>query len=160
MRTQKKPLKFYIIIFLFSVILVLGYSLYMIFFSDATISELYPLWFMPFIFTGFYYGSDALVDKIRGRKKKVNYEANFLNEISNIMRDSNEFIVEEYRRLQNSQSFQENLQKAYKIYMEGESETNTIERLERKYKKDSLEKRAMRYVIDYLKENKKIPESD
>ncbi len=160
MRRQKKPFKFYLIIFIFSVVLVIGYSLYMIFFKDGQVSELYPLWFMPIIFTGFYYVSDTLMDKIANRKKKVSYESIFLGEVSKKMRESNEFIVEEYRRLQNSRTFQDDLKKAYFIYKDGENETYNIERLEKKYKKDSLEKKAMKHVIEYLKENKKIPESD
>jgi len=160
MRSAKKPLKFYIIIFVFSVVLVLGYTIYMLVFKDAMVSDLYALWFMPFLFTGFYYGSDILLDKFLNRKKKVDYESKFLDAISIRMRESGEFIVEEFRRLQNDQVFQKELKKAYYIYQNGESEVFSIDRLEKKYRKDSLEKRAMRFVIEYLRENKQIPESD
>lgn len=155
MRQIKKPFKFYLIIFIFSVVLVLGYSIYMMFFKDATVNDVYVLWFMPFIFTGFYYGSDVLMDRFNKRKRKIDYEAEFLDKISQIMRDSNEFLIEEFRRLQINKNFQESLKKAYYIYENGENETYNINRLEKKYRKGSLEKRAMEYVINYLKENKK-----
>jgi len=160
MRRQKKPLKFYLYIFLFSVVIVAGYSLYMIFANDAAISDVYTLWFMPFIFTIFYWGSDALIDKFSKKKYKVNYEAKFLENISQKMRDGKGFLVEEYRKLQNNPKFQEDLKKAYLIYENGEDEIHNIEKLEKKYRKDSVEKRAMKYVTEYLKENKKIPETD
>ena len=83
-----------------------------------------------------------------------------MNDISKKMRDSNEFIVEEFRRLQNNVKFQEDLNKAYKIFKEGENEVLSIAKLERKYRKDSLEQRAMKYVTDYLRENQKNKETD
>jgi len=121
---------------------------------------LYPLWIMPFLFTGFYYGSDALMDKFMKRKKKINYESKFLEAISIKMREGNEFVIEEFRKLQNNKVFQDDLKKAYQIYQNGETDNFGIDRLEKKYRKDSLEKRAMKYVVEYLKENKKLPESD
>ncbi len=160
MKTSKKPLKFYLIMFGFSVILIGGYSLYMILAQDQTVNDVAVLWLMPFVFTGIYYGSDVLIDKFSNRKKKVDYEARFLGEISEVMRNSGEFIVEEFRKLQNNQKFQYDLKRAYLIYKDGEDENNSIDRLERKYRKDTLEKRAMDYVVKYLKENKEIPESD
>jgi hypothetical protein len=160
MNRQKKPFKFYLIIFLFSTIIIAAYSFYMIFAKDAEVSDIYTLWFMPILFTVFYWGSDALILKFTNKKKKVDFEAKFLDEISERMRVSNAFIVEEYRRLQINQKFQADLKKAYEIYKNGENEYLTIERLENKYKKNTLEKRAMDYVVDFLKENQKLPESE
>lgn len=160
MKRQRKPFKFYVIIFVFSVILVAAYTIYMIAAQGSTIGEVYPLWFMPFIFTGFYYGSDALIDRISRKKKKVNYEANFLSAVSERMRNSEEFIVEEFRRLQINKTFQDDLKKAYNIYQNGETELYSIERLEKKYRKESLEKKAMKYVIEFLRENQEIPKTD
>ncbi len=132
----------------------------MIFFQDATIKDIYVLWFMPFIFTGFYYGSDSLIERFSHRKQKRDYEAEFLDEISQIMRDSNEFLIEEFRRLQINKNFQESLKKAYYIYINGENDVYNINRLEKKYRKGTLEKRAMKYVIDYLNKNIKNKISD
>lgn len=160
MRSAKKPLKFYLIIFAFSVVLVLGYTLYMIIFKNAAVSDVYTLWIMPFLFTGLYYGSDVLLDKIINRKKKVDYEAKFLDAVSLQMRESNEFIVEEFRSLQNNRVFQNDLKKAYYIYKNGENDVYSIERLEKKYRKDSLEKRAMTFVLRYVRENRTNDDGD
>lgn len=160
MNRQKKPFKFYLIIFLFSTVIIAAYSIYMIFANDAAVSDVYTLWFMPLLFTFFYWGSDSLMLKFSNRKKKVDYEAKFLDEISNKMRDSKAFIVEEYRRLQINVKFQEDLKKAYRIFKNGEDEIYTIERLESKYKKNSLEKRAMKFVVEYIKENRELPETE
>jgi hypothetical protein len=160
MNRQKKPFKFYLVIFLFSTVIIAAYSLYMIFANDAAVSDVYTLWFMPPLFTFFYWGSDSLMLKFANRKKKVDFEAKFLDEISDRMRDSKAFIVEEYRRLQINVKFQKELKKAYQIYKNGENEIFTIEKLENKYKKNSLEKRAMKFVVDFLKENKELPQTE
>jgi hypothetical protein len=115
---------------------------------------------MPPLFAVFYWGSDTLILKFSNKKKKVDYEAKFLDEISDEMRNSKEFIVEEFRRLQINQKFQEDLKRAYQIYKNGENEVLTIEKLENKYKKNSIEKRAMKHVVNYLNENKKLPETE
>ncbi len=160
MNKQKKPFKFYVIIFVFSMLMVVAYSLYAIYAQGREVADIYTIWFMPLIFTAFYYGSDALIYRLTNKKKKVDFEGKFLNDISKKMRDSNEFIVEEFRRLQNNVKFQEDLNKAYKIFKEGENEVLSIAKLERKYRKDSLEQRAMKYVTDYLRENQKNKETD
>ncbi len=154
MRQQKKPLKFYLIIFGASTIIIAGYSLYMIFVQDRPVSELYSLWVMPFIFTLFYYGSDLLMFKLFNKKKKGgNKEELFLQEISLRMRDSNEFLVEEFRQLQNSIKLQEDLKRALYIYENGENDVFKISKLENRYKDGSLEQRAMKYIVGFLKEN-------
>ena len=160
MRTTRKPFKFYFYIFIFSVVIVAGYSLYMIYSQGKSVNEIYSLWFMPPLFTGFYYGSDLLIDKFTNRKKKVNYEGKFLAEISKKMNESKVFLVEEFRRLQNNYRFQEDLKRAYQIYANGESEIFTIAKLEKKYRKDTIEFKAMKYVVEYLKENQKNTLSD
>ena len=126
----------------------------MIFAQDRAVSDLYSLWLMPFIFTLFYYGSDVVIDKIFNRKKKGNKEDIFLQNVSQRMRDSNEFLVEEFRQLQNSKKFQEDLKRALYIYENGETEVFTIEKLENKYKDASLEQRAIKHIVGFLKENK------
>ncbi len=160
MRQQIKPFKFYLIIFIFSVVLVTAYSLFMIYGQDQTVSDVYLLWFMPFIFTGIYYGTDWIADRLQKNKKKKDYEGNFLHEISIIMQNSNEFIIEEFRRLQVNTTFQSDLKKAYYIYNNGGEDVVGINRLEKKYRNGTLENRAMKYVVNYLRENKKTPETE
>lgn len=158
MNRQKKPFKFYLIVFLLSALIIAAYSLYMILIKDTPVEEVYTLWFMPPFFVFFYWGSDAIILKITNRKKKVDYEAKFLETISEKMRDSEEFLVEDFRRLQINVKFQEDLKKAYLIYKNGEDEVFNIKKLENKYRKNTIEKRAMKFVVDYLKEKKELPE--
>lgn len=155
MKKFKKPLKFYLIMFLILILAVGGYSIYKVLADNTPISELVSLWILPIIFIFVYYGSDSLLDKLFNKKKKIDYEAEFIEKIAGRMRDSNEFLVEDYRRLQINQKFQDSLKMAYQIFLDGESELFNIQKLERKFKKDSIEYRAMKYVIQYLEETKK-----
>lgn len=155
MKKFKKPLKFYLIMFLILILAVGGYSIYKVLVDNTPISELVSLWILPVIFIFVYYGSDSLLDKLFNKKKKIDYEAEFIEKIAGRMRDSNEFLVEDYRRLQINQKFQDSLKMAYQIFLDGESELFNIQKLERKFKKDSIEYRAMKYVIQYLEETKK-----
>ncbi|MBN2877561.1 MAG: hypothetical protein JXL85_07915 [Bacilli bacterium] len=160
MRQQIKPFKFYLIIFLFSVALIVAYTLFMILGQGQTVSDVYTLWFMPFIFTGIYYATDWIADRLNKKKKRKDYEGSFLREISKTMQESNEFIIEEFRRLQVNKTFQDDLKKAYYIYSSEEDSTANIDRLEKKYRKGTLENRAIKFVVDYLRENKKTPKTE
>ena len=51
------------------------------------------------------------------------------------MREDNAFLIEEYRRLQINEKFQESLKIGYEIYINGESDQFYINKLERKFKK-------------------------
>jgi len=153
MKKFRKPLKFYLTLFILSSIFIFAYTIYRVVFDQTPISELYTTWFLPIFFIGIYYGSDFILDKIFNRKKKINYEGKFLDAIGERMRKDKAFSIEDFRRLQINPKFQESLKIAYIIYQEGENETFNIEKLKRKFSKDKLEYRAMIYVIDYLEEN-------
>jgi hypothetical protein len=152
MKRQMKPFKYYLFIFILSVIIVGGYSLYMILTDKAEISELTSLFFVPIVFTGIYWLGDFLLDKIANKKRKVDYEADFLRQINLKMQDSKAFILEDYRRLQRDQKFQNALKIAYQIAKDGESEQWNIGKLEKKFRPQSLEARAMIYVVEQIKE--------
>ena len=153
MKKFKKTPKFYLGLLIFSSTLILIYSLYQIIRYDTPISELYTTWFLPVFFVGVYWGSDLLLDKIFNRKKRVDYEAKFLDEIGEQMRESNLFTIEDFRRLQINLKFQQSLDAAYKIYQNGETDLFNIDKLEKKFNKESKEYLAMKFVIDYLQEN-------
>ncbi|MCF7923912.1 MAG: hypothetical protein K9L64_02250 [Candidatus Izimaplasma sp.] len=153
MKKFKKPIKFYIYLFLLSVLVIGIYSIYRIINDNLPVSELYSIWILPVIFILIYYGSDSLLDKIFNRKKKIDYEGKFLDEIGDKMREGKEFLIEDYRRLQINEKFQSSLRIAYKIYKDGEDDVFNIEKLKRKFSKGSLEDRAIKYVINYLEEN-------
>ena len=155
MKKFKKPLKFYILMFIILSLAVAGYTIYRIVKDDAPITEFYSLWALPLIFILIYYLSDLILDKVFNRKKKVNKEDEFIQEIAKRMNDSNEFLLEDFRRLQINPKFQETLKIGYQIYLNGENENFNIDKIERKFKKESIEKRATKHIINYLKESEK-----
>jgi hypothetical protein len=157
---RKKPLRFYIIIFAFSSIIVAGYSLYKIYAQDAEITDVYSLWAMPVIFTLFYWGSDKVIELFTKKRNKKNTQDTFLEEISQIMRDSGDFLIEDFRQLQNNQKFQNDLTRAHTIFKDGENEVFTIAKLENKYRAGTVEKKAMNIVVKYLRENQEIPQNE
>jgi len=154
MKKFVKPFKFYLSLFIFSSLLILGYSLYKIINDGTSVGELYTTWFLPIFFIGIYWGSDVLLEKVFNRKKKVDYEGKFLDAIGEKMRSDNAFLIEDYRRLQINMKFQAALKIAFKIHQDGEDEEFSLDKLKRKFKKDTVENKAMTYVIDYIKENK------
>ncbi len=152
MRNHKKPLRFYLGIFAFSAIIIFGYSLYAILTEKATASDLYSLWFMPLVFTGVYYGTDVIMDKVGRKRKKNDYEAEFLMAVSKKMQEDNTFLVEDYRRLQINPRFQEVLRIAYQVYQNGENEQFTLARIEKKFRPETIEYKATNVVIELVRE--------
>jgi len=155
MKKFRKPLKFYLIMFLILTVAVAGYTVFKIVRDDTPISDLVSLWILPVIFILIYYGSDSLFDKIFNKKKQIDFEGKFIEEIAKRMREKNEFLVEDYRRLQINDKFQESLKIGYQIFKNGENEIYNIAKLERKFKKSTIESKAIQYVINYLIETKK-----
>ncbi|MFA7561621.1 MAG: hypothetical protein WCY80_05920 [Candidatus Izemoplasmatales bacterium] len=156
MKPLRKPFKFYLSMFIILSIAVIGYTIYKIYKDQTPIVDLASLWVMPLFFTLIYFFSDIVLDKIFNRKKKLIGEDKFIHEIDQRIRDKNLFLVEEYRRLQINQKFQESLKIAFKIYENGENEYFSKEKLLRKFKKDSAEFKAIECVIQYLEESKKL----
>ncbi|MGE4571642.1 MAG: hypothetical protein AB7E09_02745 [Candidatus Izemoplasmatales bacterium] len=156
MKKFRKPFKFYLTLFILSSVLIIAYSIFKMVRDDTPLSDLYSTWFIPLFFILIYWSSDWILDKIFNRKQKVDYESKFLDTIGQKMRDANAFLIEDYRRLQINQKFQASLKIAYKIYTDGEDDTFTIDKLEKKFKKDAIEYKAMQFVVDYLKENRDL----
>lgn len=153
MKKYRKPLKFYITLLIISSIFIFFYTLYRLIFEDALISEVYTIWFLPLFFVIIYYGSDFVLDAIFNRKKKIDYESKFLDAIGEWMRKAQIFTIEDFRRLQINHKFQRSLTIAYNIYKEGETDAYNIGNLKRKFDKNTVEERALNFVIDYLEEN-------
>ncbi len=152
MRQYKKPMKFYFTIFVLTSLIVLGYSIYLFIAANAELQDLIILWILPFFFTMIYYGGDSLMQWIANKRKKIDYEGLFLSEIGRRMNESKSFLIEEFRRLQTSEKFQTQVKVAYEIYQSGETENYTIEKLKKKFRADSIEGRAMVFVIEYVEE--------
>jgi hypothetical protein len=128
------------------------YTGYKYFAGTFAILDLWNFLVLPVVFTGVYWGGDALLQKIADRKKKVDYEGQFLNAIGQLMRESNAFLIEDFRHLQISTRFQDALKTAFFISQNGESDNFNLDRLEKKFEKRSLEYKAMQFVIPFVKE--------
>ncbi|MDD3122772.1 MAG: hypothetical protein PHC62_04530 [Candidatus Izemoplasmatales bacterium] len=152
MKAYKKPFKFYLLIFVFSALIILAYSVYLYFKGEVVIKDMLSLWFLPFFFTLIYYVGDVFLYKISNRRKKIDYEALFLEAIAQRMRDSKKFIIEDFRKLQINERFQTQVKNAYEIYKNGETELYTLDKIDKKFKDDTLEARALKYVIEFVKE--------
>lgn len=152
MKQYKKPFKFYLLIFAFSSLIILGYSIYLYVNGQAALSDLVTLWILPFFFTLIYYLGDLLLFKISNRRKKIDYEQLFLEAIAKRMRESKAFVIEDFRKLQRSERFQTQVKNAYEIYKNGESELYSIEKIDKKFRDDSLEGKAMKYVLAFVSE--------
>jgi len=154
MKDQKKPFRYYLMIFVLSAVIVIVYSIYMVATDRAEIKDLYSLLFMPFFFTIIYYAGDVLIQKIANRKKKPNPEVDFMNIVGERMRASGSFLLEDFRKLQTNAKFQESLKIAFKLLQEGDSETWSLDKLEKRFRPQTLEARAMTFAISYIAEER------
>ncbi|MDD3477347.1 MAG: hypothetical protein PHP32_00515 [Candidatus Izemoplasmatales bacterium] len=152
MRQYKKPLKYYLGIFALLSIIVLGYSIYLIATTEAQVADLLVLWTIPVFFALIYYGGDTLIQKIADRKKKVDYEGIFLKEVADKMSATKSFLIEDYRRLQHHERFQEAMKAVYKVLQDGNDESGNLDRLEKKFRSGSVEERALGIAIDLVRE--------
>jgi len=93
-----------------------------------------------------------IVDKSAEKKRKVDYEGNFLRKIGELMSESKQFLIEDFRKLQRSEKFQTQVHNAYLIYQNGETEIISLEKISKKFRADTLEARAMAFVCSFVKE--------
>jgi hypothetical protein len=152
MKKTKKPIKYYLLLLTLSFV-VMGLSIiYKAFTSAVQTSDFVYLFIIPLLFTGVYWGVDTLAVKFSEKKAKKDYEGQFLEVVADRMRESKAFLIEDFRHLQNSQKFQETMRTAFLITQKGEDENRTIERLEKKFEKRTIEYKAMQYVIPVVKQ--------
>ena len=152
MKQYKKPAKFYLMLFIITFGVVGAYTL-CLFFTDAlTAPDIWNLLVLPVIFTGIYWAGDSVMQKIKDKRYKTNYEDQFLELVNNKMRSSNQFLIEDFRRIQMNVKFQETLKMAYFIYQNGENDIFTLSKLEKKFDPKTTEARAMTFVINEVKE--------
>lgn len=155
MKKKKKPIRFYVLLLLFMVVFTGGYTAYMVIAEDVPVSEFYTLWALPFLFVGVYLFGDRLTGKFASKKETKDFEALFLDAISEKMRESGDFTIEDFRRLQENPKFQKYVQIAYYIHRDDDPDIDKLHDFPGKFKDGSKEQEAMRYVIDFIEETKK-----
>lgn len=132
------------------------YAIYVIY--NGITTEFYPsiiisILYLPLIFTVFLYLFDMLFDKVWPNKKEVaedKYEA-FIKKVTVVIHDKLQLSIEDYRRMGENDRFQKALRQTYSILQEGESEDMNYAFLEKKFKKDSKEYKALKIVIEEVK---------
>jgi hypothetical protein len=154
MKAVKKSKIHYLILFFFSLVLMGIYVILNFLEGRLAPENIWVYLLIPFVFTGIYWGGDVLMTKVRDKRKKVDYYGLFLDAVGERMRNSQEFLLEDFRRLQESERFQDAVKTAYFIYQNGEAGSIGLDRLEKKFEKRSLEHKAIQYVIGYVREQK------
>ena len=150
LKRYKKPRKFYLLLLLITFIIIGGYTLYLHFSGNLEATDIWNLFALPVIFVGIYWAGDTLLQKITDKRFKTNYEDRFVELVNQKMRDSKQFLIEDYRKLQLNPKFQESLKMGYQIYQNGETEVFTIAKLEKKFEAKTVEGLAMTFVIQEI----------
>lgn len=154
MKNGKKSKAHYLLLFVFSFLLMGIYVILNYLEDRLALENVWVYLLIPFVFTGLYWGGDTLLQKIRDKRQKVDYYGLFLDAVGERMRNSQAFLLEDFRRLQTSERFQDAVKTAYFIHQNGETEAIGLERLEKKFEKRSLEFKAMQYVVAYVREKR------
>ena len=152
MKRYKKPNKFYALLLLITFVLMGGYTLYLHFTDQIEAMDIWNLFLLPLLFVGVYFGGDTLLQKITDKRYKNNHEDRFLELVNVKMRESNQFLVEDFRRLQINPKFQESLKMALYIYQNGENEIFNCAKLLKKFDSKTVEGKAMNCVVELLNE--------
>ena len=85
-------------------------------------------------------------------EEKQGYEQ-FLVEMNQVLNKETDFSIQDYRSLQDSEKFQKTLHQLYTIKTEGEKPDLTYDYLGKKFKKTTIEYKAIHIII---KEAKKL----
>ncbi|MFA5037094.1 MAG: hypothetical protein WC479_07960 [Candidatus Izemoplasmatales bacterium] len=152
MKQYKKSIKFYIMLFVVTFAILGAYTIFKLISGTVVTTDYLNLGLLPIIFTVVYWGGDTILQKVANRKKKVDYEGKFLDAIGEKMRATDEFLIEDYRRLQNNVKFQDALKVAFFIYQNGENDNINLDKLERKFERRTIEHKAMTYAITFVKD--------
>ena len=147
---NKKGIKYYALILVFSSISLVLYVVYLNI-SDKEIDT--DLYYVPVMFTGFLILFDKIQEKIFPKKNKVSHDKfnTYLKSASVAIQKDCDLSIEDYKKLRNDQKFQKGLGQAFRVYDKGESEDVNFEFLERKFKKGTNEYIAFQAVINEVK---------
>jgi len=153
MNTKRlKSWKFYVFLFLVSLLAMGGIALYKYFAGTYTPGDLWNAIVLPIVLAVVMYLSDMIMQKLADKKDRTNYEGKYLDAIAERMRASNRFLIEDFRRLKESPRFQEALKYGFFITQNGENDKFSVAHLEKRFDARSLEGKAMGYVVAYVRE--------
>lgn len=150
---NKRGLKHYL---RFWILASIVYTIYIIVLSirDGFTVELFlPVLYLPLVFTFLLFVFDMIFDRIWPQKgKKEDDEFNsFIKKTTFEVNEQLELSIEDFRRLRENEKFQKSLYQAYQIYLIGETEEINFVFLDKKFKKDTIEFKAMEVVVNEVK---------
>jgi hypothetical protein len=151
MKQYRKPMKFYLLMYLLLTVVIGGYTGYLIIQGTLEATDIWNALILPPFFVIIYYIFDVLMEKIFSKRKKVDLEGLFLDDVALRMQQSGLFGIEDFRRLKISERFQDALKVSFWISQNGENEDRNINRLEKKFDKKTLEAKAMTYVVEAIR---------
>ena len=153
---QKKNFKYYLLIFGIAMLAILIYTV--INWVSTGTFQMGMLWsalFLPLLFTTFLFIFDKIFEKLFPKQKKLQGEKddinNFVNKMNAAMDKDGGFSITDYRTLQESERFQKTLKQLYSIKKDGETEDLTMDYLSKKFKKSTVEYKAIQIIIEELK---------
>jgi uncharacterized membrane protein len=153
---EEKTLRYYLFVYLLSLGGLFVYLSYQAWrnggYDEFLLTTL--IW-IPFFVTLFVFVFDKISSlfKPKTKKNKANYER-YLEIMANEIDQKHELLVEDFRKLKESDRFQKGLHQAYQILENGETKDLNFDYIIKKYPKHSIEYEAMNTVIEKTKEYK------
>ncbi len=152
---NKKGFKYYLRLYALIMSVYVIFTVIMAATNDWTFDplQLASVVYLPIMFVVFLFLFDSIFGTIFKPKTLVRDEefTAFAKKAANAMDEKENFTIEDFRRLQESDKFQKALRHAFDITIDGETEEMNTNYLEKKFKKDTIEGKALRIVLDEVK---------
>jgi preprotein translocase subunit SecE len=156
----KKTYKYYLKIYASAIAAILLFTIIdWINNKEIDLTLLYSALVFPFLFVGMLFIFDKLFDwgfkkfspkrQERMKNKENSYES-FLTKVDQILNKHESFSIEDIRQLQEGPKFQKTLSQLHKIIMHGETQDLSFDYLGRKFKKNTVEYRAVQLIIENI----------
>ena len=109
--------------------------------------------YLPILFIGFLYVFNSVLDKFFPPKdNSVQDEfADFLKAVTTKVNNEGDFGIEDFNKLKDSERFQKVLFQTFQIKQHGETDEFNFRKIEKRFKKGSLEYKAASIVLDEVK---------
>ena len=148
---NKKGIKYYGIIFVVSVLAIV---LYLVINglqgNDLTPTYMVSLLFVPFFFTLALFVFDRIIEVLIPRKKepKADEYKQFVIKSTEKLSADDEFEIEDFKKLRENERFQRVLKQIFNIEKNGETEESNYKMVRKRFKKDTLEYKAVIKIIE------------
>jgi hypothetical protein len=147
-----KSWKYYVLLFAAAFVILGAVALIKNFSGTYVAGDLWNTIIFPPLLALMMFLSDYMMQKLADKKGKKDFEGRYLDAIAEKMRAANLFLIEDFRRLKESERFQEALKYGFYITQHGENEKFTVARLEKRFDGRGLEAKAMPFVIAHVRE--------